>query len=250
MRGVAVGPVRLLAWLLGVTVLIFSILKEVPKDGDTFLSSFATESMRHGWLVPAAMLVLMLCQVAIKWMGSPEVFSAVRACLDIFKDEIFGDEAKVTDRVTLFRYIHAWTSPRFWTWSRLVAVERSGHVLRKSSVRLKATDRVHDAEGIAGVSFAHGEIISVKNLEDPESSDEATIEAYCDATFVTKKWFHKEQPRSRSLCGLPIEVRGKRWGVIVIDSEDIEGRWTTKARNRRGITKIVSSLLGAGEGES
>lgn len=106
-------------------------------------------------------------------------------------------------------------------------------------------DDARRAEGVAGVTWAENYVIPVRDLPDLRNASAAEKEEYARQTFVTVKWLAKEKPRSRSLCGIPVQVRGKKWGVLVLDSEAPGGEWITRVTNRyRGFADVVSNLLG------
>jgi hypothetical protein len=47
---------------------------------------------------------------------------------------------------------------------------------------------------------------------------------YAAKGFVTKAWVEERvrlgQPLGRSFCGIPVEVGGRMWGVLVFDSRN------------------------------
>ena len=60
-------------------------------------------------------------------------------------------------------------------------------------------------------------------------SDEKLIEQYADASHISVKYVKRkinergDKPLFRCLCGMVLMVRGKRWGVVVLDSTEPDG---------------------------
>jgi len=46
------------------------------------------------------------------------------------------------------------------------------------------------------------------------------IKDYAAQTWVTEEWLAHKKCLARSFCGIPVEIRGKPWGVIVLDSRN------------------------------
>lgn len=104
----------------------------------------------------------------------------------------------------------------------MIPVARTGHTTHRSSIpRFRAPKgRPENAEGVAGVAFVNNSVIPVSDLPDlsVNKSDPQKVQ-YARDGFVSTRWIDKrESCQSRSLLGIPIEVKGTPWGVIVIDS--------------------------------
>ena len=54
--------------------------------------------------------------------------------------------------------------------------------------------------------------VSMSNTPEPD------LALYADKTGVTKDWVREHKPHARSFCGIPVEIKGKLWGVVVLDS--------------------------------
>jgi GAF domain-containing protein len=99
-----------------------------------------------------------------------------------------------------------------------VTVERSGHFTRQAREAFWAPDQAEYAHGVAGRTWATQRVLPIINLPDP--SDETHIADYARQSFVPLAWVRKTNERARSYFGIPIEVRGRPWGVVVLDSRD------------------------------
>jgi hypothetical protein len=53
----------------------------------------------------------------------------------------------------------------------------------------------------------------------------------------------QSRPLSRSFVGIPVEVMGKRWGVIVLDSNDDIRTGTQYVKLYTLISKFLAKLL-------
>lgn len=94
----------------------------------------------------------------------------------------------------------------------------------RSSSAFWAPDDADNAQGIAGAAWAGEKTIYAEGLPNivAKSSDN-DINTYAHQGMVTAKWLKmslKKKPTGwpRALCGMPLEVDGKRWGAIVIDT--------------------------------
>jgi hypothetical protein len=146
----------------------------------------------------------------------------VHFLLDSFRDFVFDtDEGDLHHhRITLFKHRRCrgwWTFGAGSGW--LVPVERSGHTTLKSRAAFRAPDAADKAQGIAGYTWARKRMIFVEDLPDicNGGTPEALL-AFAKATRITPQWLVKHKVCSRSFCGIPIEVQGNIWGVLVLDS--------------------------------
>lgn len=166
---------------------------------------------------------------------SDRVLRAVHGFLDQERFKLFGDERgpEYEHRLTLFQY-------RTWNWRRdslfppgegwrlpwsgwLVPVERSGDPNQKMSFAFWCPRQEKKAQGIAGLAYHCRSAVlrqSLPNLK-PNATD-AEIATYAKKGYVSKAWVKHRLRRqglcAQSFCGIVVKVRGKRWGVVVIDS--------------------------------
>ncbi|HET6428414.1 MAG TPA: GAF domain-containing protein, partial [Phycisphaerae bacterium] len=118
--------------------------------------------------------------------------------------------------MTLFKRVR-----RFREW--LVIVDRSGHLTLKHRTKFRISDDPNVCEGWAGKVWVQGTVLSIDNLpEITADSPPADLERYARLTGVSKEWIgqrlSKGRRLARSYLAIPVEVNGKPWGVVVLDS--------------------------------
>jgi hypothetical protein len=168
--------------------------------------------------------------------------------LDYYRAEVFAvgaDDAMHHHRVTLFRYKGWCLVRRQWPWSGwLLAQERSGHTTRIGISIFKAPDDADQAEGVAGKTWAKAGVVNVSHLPDlDDAPQEKDFESYSRATGVSVEWLKKRRPKARSFCGIPVEVKGASWGVIVLDSRNPDGIPVSSEVHFRPVGRILGKLL-------
>lgn len=183
------------------------------------------------WASPLCVALALILGLLRSWVGPPDVWEAVHEGLEAVREATFDDwldEPEHFHRVTLFKFYRFRPSFRYWPWTRrLVAVERSGRHTRKAITSFRAPDTPDDTNGVAGEAWARHDPYSVSDL--PDVSDEPDVMAvrkYADQSSVSRPWIRENQPQTRSLFGMRVEVGGERWGVIVLDStepDEIQG---------------------------
>jgi hypothetical protein len=200
------------------------------------------------WLLPLLIIVSGVLGLLRKLIGPPWLWHTVHSYLDTFRDEAFEvgpDDDLHHHRVTLFRHVGwCWRFAK-WPWSGwLVPVERSGHTTQSSISVFKAPDDADNAEGVAGRTWARRRIMMVSNLPDlgAETSEDA-LKRYCEATGISVDWARKRRPRARSFCGMPVEVKGQLWGVIVLDSRSPNGIKAESQLSYRPLGKYLGKIL-------
>jgi hypothetical protein len=243
----------------GIAILALLLLKlpEPPSPPSTLAQMALAEGIRVA--VPVAFVALLL-QASARFtraaIGAPAIWDTVHDMLDHLRDEVLGEEVRsVTTpehahRATLFRRrLLVWWDPRTWLkrgW--LVPVERSGYTTRKTKCRWRAGDNSAETEGVAGATWINDGVLVLthEELPDPEedgiSRDEAEkrLSEYAARTFVAMDYARERLQRSkeggpklaRYLCGIPVRVQGKPWGVIIIDST------TETLKNAEDINRI------------
>jgi GAF domain-containing protein len=72
---------------------------------------------------------------------------------------------------------------------------------------------------------------------NPSPSDE---KLYAAKTYTTVETVRKRRPSARCYCGIPIEIQGKMWGVLVFTSRDGKA---LKSENLKAF-ELVAPLLG------
>lgn len=149
---------------------------------------------------------------------------------DLFREEMARGEPVHHHRVTLFKWHrygpllsrHTWNPRRGWWRSGwLIPVERSHHTTRQSATAFWVPDSADGAEGVAGQAWVASAIIYKSDLPDVSgaASDEE-IRTYAHDTWTSPSWVSSRRPHARSFVGVPVLVRGRPWGAVVIDSAE------------------------------
>lgn len=153
----------------------------------------------------------------------------------ISKPVLLAQKGEHHHRVTLFQYKKCYLSWRafrrcngslchpFSGW--LIGVKRTGHTALGIRTRFPAT-ALGDSDGVVGHTWACN-LVTYKGRLAPitQTSDRAMIQKYAAETNVTEDWVRKRmagrnRPMYASLCGVPVTVSGKIWGVVVVDSTE------------------------------
>lgn len=193
--------------------------------------------------------------------GTANTWKMATHLIEEFRQAIFqgnqniGGEAAHHNRVTLYKFV-SW---RFafcrWPWSNwVVPVARTGHTTQNWRIpRFPAPrGRPDAAKGVAGVTFAFNTTIIVDKLPNltDTSSDRIAIR-YARKAFVDIKWVKRRLRRGscpiRSMVGIPIEVDGKPWGAIVVDSRNpqtiIDIKELEEGEEFKRLARSLSKLL-------
>jgi hypothetical protein len=183
-------------------------------------------------VAPLLIVVIALAQLALKWSESPRVWSAIHGSLDDFRDHVFShlkDAPEHERRVTLFQYVRfrLWFCWPMTHW--LVPVERSGESTRWRVSTFRAPlGTPGTAEGVAGQAFTKGSgtVVSLRGLPlvKADKPDDQALRQYSATAGASESrlraWLkrHPGQQLPTSICGIPVVVNGKRWGVLVLDA--------------------------------
>lgn len=201
------------------------------------------------WLaIPVSMLSIPLLEGARATIGSPKTWRVVRDVLDQFRSALFSDAAEDHQhehRVTLFRWVRWHNCFRKWPWlGWLVPVERSGHTTQKTNIAFLAPDDADRVEGVAGMTWSRRQVVIVKDLPDLASDkSDAAIENYAKNSWMPPATVRARLPRSRSLVGIPVEVRNEVWGVIVVDSRRTEIKQKEVKKNYKLVARFLGKTL-------
>lgn len=205
---------------------------------------------QQAWLfIPVAVVVHGIAQQIRRFAGRPTTWKAVHLLLDQFRDRAFpniSNDPLDHHRVTLFRYRRWCLWPlRRWPWSGwLIPVERSGYLTRRSGSVFRVPDQADDAEGIAGLAYRTGGVIREEDLPDvTQTDDPELLRLYASRTGVTEAWVRTNRPKARSYCGIHIEVGGRPWGVIVLDSRGPDTIRQRAKRDFRDFGRLLGAIL-------
>lgn len=223
-----IGPGRLKNRLLQVTdwsmrsasVVLGGFAKVAPESLPPTLGA-ALKNVQSGPVIPSVLILTPIVFTLRKKFDNSHLDSVHglldQICQATFKHDKFLHEQH--GRVTLFRYQYFFFGRwRFWGgW--LVPVERSGEATRNTDTAFAAPDNGEASEGVAGMTWSRRRNVSIEGLPNLSlDKSEAAFKKYADMSLYPIERIRKKVPRPLSLYGIPVEVGGKKWGVIVIDS--------------------------------
>jgi len=193
----------------------------------------ATPLIRLLGLAPILIIVFVLVGGASRWVRqritSPQTLATIQWILNRLQEDTFHEENAAgqplhENRVTLFKHGHS--SYHLGRW--LIPVARSGHMTQGTDIRFRAGDDPAELEGVAGRAWALRSQVIVEDLPDlnqfvlSPATQERALQEYAKKTFVTQEWLRKRlskrKPLALSYYAIHVEVRGARWGALVIDS--------------------------------
>lgn len=240
------------SWLLGfVSVVVAAALRAdvaVWEQRSQFIGEILRRNQDNAWwFLPTLMALVGTAQLGKRFVGPPIVWSTLKAVLDLFREHTFGtieDDPVHFHRVTLFKHRRfAFTFSENPFGGRLVPFERSGHTTRVCRSKFRAPDDADKCEGIAGRTWATGKPVRVAGLPDTLSGADVELQAYADATYMTVEDVRRLRPKARSYLGLPVEVGGRVWGVIVLDSRGVDTIDDGAIKTYRIVAKVLGKLL-------
>lgn len=154
-----------------------------------------------------------------------------------FQNHVDSDPAHY-HRITLYQHKSFCLFPKPWRnkffpWGNggwpfsgwLVPYARSGIITQKVRSNFLVKDN-GKAEGMAGVAWAHQKTILKSGLDHISvNATDLEIAKFAKESWVNPNWVNERKnriqdskPLCRSICGIPIHVDNKPWGVAVIDS--------------------------------
>ncbi len=215
------------------------------------LSEVFTFLADAGWLIIMVLVMVSgAASVARLLTGPPWLWDIIQDLLDVFRGHVFKDHPNDDvhhHRVTLFKRVTcSWsTNVRELYGGWLVAVARSGFTTRSSVTKFRAPDQADQATGVAGMTWARANTVIVFDLPDlNDSPSNDDFARFAEAARVSLDFLKQRRPRSRSLAGFPIEVAGKQWGVVIVDSRRPRGIDEAAFRtHHRMLARFLGNLL-------
>lgn len=208
------------------------------------------------WIIVAGPIVVAAAQFVRRKYGTPWLADTINKLLTEFRDDVFArqnNDAIDRHRVTLFRH-RAFRFPKL-SLGWLEPVARSGHLTQRGITWFKAPDRADRAEGVAGRAWRCQSWIVVPNPTENRQlpnidwkSNERTISEYAESTFVTPQWVQQrrkaKRAMARSFCAIRVQVKGKPWGVLVLDSQSENPPDISTVSTRfSAVASVLSPLL-------
>lgn len=206
------------------------------------------------WSIPVLLIVGGIVTVTRHSIGSRRSWRLVQYVLDEKRVILFNHLDKEPfhhHRVTLYKFVRFRPRAPF-NWSGwLVPVARCGHVTRTRIPVFRAPlNNPSKAEGVAGYAWACEQPIEVYGPPDVNrpNATGTDFSRYCEATHTTVEWLKKRLASGKkaptALLGIPIEVDGKIWGVLMIDSteHELDSR-KVNSREFTALTKALTKIL-------
>lgn len=211
--------------------------------------------------------VFFLLGLLMKRLGDQWVLEKLQFILDEYQGKAFktNGDAIPTDhnRVTLFKFktkvikVRHWTTTRKFGWSSgkhplfsdyLIPILRSGHLSKKTRIAFHAPDSGDDAEGVAGRAWASQEAATVAGLPTiGRSSPQRDIKNYARSTYsdeaMIRKYISENKPMPCSIVAIPVERKGKKWGVVVLDSRYPNGLSKNAVDDYQLTVALIGHLL-------
>lgn len=199
--------------------------------------------------------------------GDPWIWEKIHYLVDGMRDRLWEDfeTARMDEhRVTLFQrksfilFLRRYGASMVWPyghgvhpWSGwLVPILRSGHTAQVSrSIFLAPSGGTsHKVEGVVGKAWASKSTIIINDLmEIRQDSALRTKKAYATKTFcdvsVVNRYLDQNRTPPRSIGAIPIEVHGKIWGALVLDSQDPRGVTDENTNQFKLTTNLIGQLL-------
>jgi hypothetical protein len=216
------------------------------------------------WLLVLLSAIAGASKLICTYIGEPWAWQTIETTLEELQSHAFKKNVDPLHyhRVTLFKHKRCrfricfgqWRST-FWPWGRgrgpcsgwLVPVARTKHTTQKTKTVFLAPDDADAAEGIAGQAWNRNVMIPVTDLPDLSTDQsETSISGYANRTWLSQKLIKQRIEMrlgiARSYLGIPIEVKGKRWGVLVLDSRSPDGIWSPEEL-RYDTYKVMAKFL-------
>lgn len=213
------------------------------------LANYATGLQQTAWITLPLLVVLSgILGLLRKHLGSPWLWDTVHHHLDVIRKAAFdiqpGDGGHY-HRATLFKFQQWRWCWKKWPWDGyLVPVERSGHTTRSGVSVFRAPDQADQCEGIAGRAWANNQLVTVSGLPAlSNAAPQEDFEIYSRNTGVSIEWLRQRLPQARSLCGVPIDVKGRPWGVLVLDSRSPTGLKPEGAVMYEPTSRLLAKIL-------
>lgn len=202
--------------------------------------------------IAAAISKYLATRLESRWLRS-----LVQAALNKFADHVFdGLDGDVHHhRATLFRRVvfhwryWPWGGGR-WPWSGwLIPVSRSGHTTQKSRSFFLAPDDADRAEGVAGKVWVRDDRIAIRDLPSlTRDSPDAIVAEYAKRTWTPEVWIRARLAQNGVLacafCGFPVEVKGKKWGVLILDSRQADAQIAPDTDQELANFQMTAHVLG------
>lgn len=181
----------------------------------------------HWLAVPILLTLGAILGFTRRKIVDPEADEELQEALNDLHKKMFPDAVDERARITLFKFrrwqLKEWPFlPKRGGW--LVPVKRSGEMHQDFKARFRVGEELSKTCGIAGKAWCDVADAVIQQLPDVHSGQLKArgVRKYAKLTFVSEDWVKEHRPKSRSFIAMKIRVKKKKWGVVVVDSEDEE----------------------------
>jgi len=239
-----------LRWTLLVLAMFFSGMADVPRErAPHWVPTNLVEWVANNafYLVPSLLVsvaVLQLLEYRVhRFQARRRLRVLLESVLERFRDRLLPTTLRADPpphhRLTVFKANRR--------QSKLRIVARSAEPTRGSKTywRIDPDDQ-SKCEGVAGAGWYLDSVITrpgSNESELPDVSGHCTAEEvldYAKRTWCTPEQVRKHRWGARSFAALTIRVKGRRWGVLVLDSVSPQGAST----RIRTMYQFAADILG------
>jgi len=188
--------------------------------------------------------------------GTKSNWVNITQVLEEYKKALFDDRPECKNdgayhhRVTLYKYTSfrvALCKYPLTGWVVPVARTKHSSLSRIPRYRVPKKDR-DKAEGVAGAAYANNTMVPAYDLPIiTKSSSDAERAKYSKFGQVSLDWIEKRLKKKkcdiRALTGIPVEVKGEPWGVVVVDSRRPEQIITAEELKDNGHYSSLANML-------
>jgi hypothetical protein len=186
----------------------------------------------RGYLIyPLFSFVALAASAAIPFLVRAQRFwSTIHSVLNEIQKHVFTEWPDLPEdekRVTLFKHRTLYPRLRCWPWrwaNWMIAIERSGEATRAHITMFRASlQSPGEAEGFAGKAWAQNLFLTPKQpLPDVTTSDSNELKSYASISHMSiescREWLERRKRLPVGICAIPVEVKNRRWGSLVIDA--------------------------------
>lgn len=213
----------------------------------------------------ATLGTLWIFSILYRKLGDPWVVDLIKFVLNEYQNNAFevtpekNQIPKDHNRITIFRYstgLYLFSKKPF-SWKNykkikfkeryLAPVLRSGEQSQNSQALFLVTDDSDTTQGVAGRTWCMQQAMTINKLPDVLGDGKTSRSNYAAKSFCTleiiDRHIQEKKPMPRSISAIPLERKGKPWGVIVLDSRYPNGVTERAIDEYRLTVSFISQLL-------
>jgi hypothetical protein len=216
---------KLVEWIALGLLAVVTAIKVAPTTAN-WPFDLQNHVVQHYVLLVGVLNAIAIVARILEWVWGTESKQRVKAILNVLDDVCFKStprEERFHNRVTLFR------KSAYLRWRhRLVGFCRAGDNYQQKipSFVVDANEQRRN-KGFSGQAWFRDSTLVVNDLpevpSDPENWDPESpaCQEYCNGGFLDHDQAAQLRVKSRSILATPVrDLRGNRWGVLVVDSRD------------------------------